>query len=116
MKLPNDDVERDSLGGLPASLAFFFLRKIMATTTAMMRTIAPAMAPPAMAAIGGPLFVPLASVEASAVPVVLAVSVELVALVAVLVVVLKAVLEVVLVVVLVVLACPGLVVSKGAAF
>jgi hypothetical protein len=58
IRFPKDEVDRDSFGGLPDPLAssfFFFRRKIKAKTAAPMRTTAPAVAPPAMAATGGPL-------------------------------------------------------------
>jgi hypothetical protein len=64
IKLPKDDVDRENFEGLSTLLAAFFLRKIKATTAAPMRRTAPAAAPPAMAATGGPPLEPLASAEA----------------------------------------------------
>lgn len=57
MMFPNEDVERESLRGLPDLLfaAFFFLMKMIARMTATIRTTAPAAAPPAIPAIGGPV-------------------------------------------------------------
>jgi hypothetical protein len=61
IKFPKDDVERENFEGLPDSLAFFFfLRKIKASTAAPMWMTAPPAAPPAIAAIGGPLLESLA--------------------------------------------------------
>ncbi len=75
IRLPKEEVDRESLGGLPAALfSFFFLVRMKASAAKPRRIMAPPTTPPAMAAVGGPLL----AVPASEAPLVVLGSAELV--------------------------------------